>query len=220
VRPRGAGPAAGPGREDGRVLVRQPGPTAPGLEAQILGDSPEAESYVRLCQGSYDVRCNWKIYVENGLECYHCGPAHPGFCETVDLDAYQISSNGSFTRHWGRIKAGGQYSSWKLFPHTTLRSTTNPPTITMIQVQPMAADRTVSTLTLYGPASMAGDRDTLYRNWVDTSFVKEDIALSESVQVGMNSRGFDRGLIMHSGEYDSEHMLTDFQDWVRARMGI
>jgi choline monooxygenase len=193
--------------------------TAPGLEAQILGDVPQAESYVRLCQGSYDVACNWKIYVENGLECYHCGPAHPGFCETVDLDAYQISSNGSFTRHWGQLKAGGQYSSWKLFPHTTLRSTTNPATITMIQVQPLAADRTVSTLTLFGPADMAGDRDTLHRNWVDTSFVKEDIALSQSVQTGMNSRAFPAGLIMHSGAYESEHMLTDFQNWIRARMG-
>jgi phenylpropionate dioxygenase-like ring-hydroxylating dioxygenase large terminal subunit len=116
------------------------------------------------------------------------------------------------------MKAGGQYSSWKLFPWTTLRSTTDPATITMIQVQPMAANRTVSTLTLYGPASMAGDQDRLYRAWVDTSFVKEDIALSESVQVGMNSLGFPGGLILHSTEYDSEHMLTDFQNWIRAQL--
>jgi phenylpropionate dioxygenase-like ring-hydroxylating dioxygenase large terminal subunit len=29
---------------------------------------------------SYPTRANWKLIVENFVECYHCGPAHPEFC--------------------------------------------------------------------------------------------------------------------------------------------
>ena len=192
---------------------------APGYEQQVMDNSPGIETYVRLCEGEYEIACNWKVYVENGLECYHCGPAHPGFCETVDLDAYEIASSGTFTRHWGSLKAGGQYSSWKLFPCTTLRTTTTPRTATMIQVRPTAVDQTVATYTLFGPAQMKGDQETLRREWVDTSFVHEDIALSESTQIGIGSLGFPGGLIMHSTGYDSEHMLTDFQNWVRQKSG-
>lgn len=191
---------------------------APGLEAQVLAEMPQAADFQRLCEGTYQVNCNWKVYIENGLECYHCAPAHPGFCETVDLDAYEIASYGSFTRHWGRIKAGGQYSSWKLFPLTTIRVTTNPTTIVAFQLRPLAVDRCQVTLNLFGPAALVGDREKLHRDWIDTSFVHEDILLSESVQVGMSSRGLPGGLLVVSDGYDSEHLLADFQTWVRAAL--
>src|SRR6266550_4638126 len=29
---------------------------------------------------SYDVSANWKLVLENTLECYHCGPMHPELC--------------------------------------------------------------------------------------------------------------------------------------------
>jgi hypothetical protein len=32
-----------------------------------------------------DVACNWKIAVENYLECYQCAVAHPGFSAVVDV---------------------------------------------------------------------------------------------------------------------------------------
>lgn len=38
-----------------------------------------------------DLRCNWKIAVENALECYHCATVHPGFNATVDLPGWQIT---------------------------------------------------------------------------------------------------------------------------------
>ena len=191
---------------------------APGLTQQVRETSPDIESYVRLCEGQYEIACNWKVFVENGLECYHCAPAHPGFCEAVDLDAYEIASSGSYTRHWGSLKAGGTYSAWKLFPWTGLRATTNPHTVTMITQQPLAADRTIAKYELFGPAEMQGDTEQLRGDWIDTSFVHEDVALSESSQIGLNSLGFPGGLVMHSTAYDSEHMLTDFQNWVRARL--
>ena len=31
----------------------------------------------------YEVRTNWKLIAENFRECYHCGPAHPEYCNAV-----------------------------------------------------------------------------------------------------------------------------------------
>jgi Rieske 2Fe-2S family protein len=32
---------------------------------------------------SYELRTNWKLIAENFRECYHCGPAHPEYCNAV-----------------------------------------------------------------------------------------------------------------------------------------
>jgi len=31
----------------------------------------------------YDVQANWKLVLENFMECYHCGPMHPEFCRLL-----------------------------------------------------------------------------------------------------------------------------------------
>src|SRR5690242_13146700 len=32
---------------------------------------------------AYEVRANWKLLIENFMECYHCGPLHPEFCDLL-----------------------------------------------------------------------------------------------------------------------------------------
>src|SRR5215472_19234087 len=34
---------------------------------------------------AYELAANWKIHVENYLECYHCPVAHPGFSSVMDV---------------------------------------------------------------------------------------------------------------------------------------
>jgi hypothetical protein len=33
-----------------------------------------------------DIAANWKVVVDNYLECYHCPVAHPGFCDLIDVN--------------------------------------------------------------------------------------------------------------------------------------
>ena len=42
----------------------------------------------------YVIPGNWKIAVENYLECYHCELNHPGLMSVVDEDRYTLSSEG------------------------------------------------------------------------------------------------------------------------------
>ena len=32
---------------------------------------------------NYDVQANWKLLLENFMECYHCGPTHPELCQLL-----------------------------------------------------------------------------------------------------------------------------------------
>jgi phenylpropionate dioxygenase-like ring-hydroxylating dioxygenase large terminal subunit len=41
------------------------------------------------------LECNWKIAVENALECYHCPTAHPGLAATIDLPRWKIDVRGN-----------------------------------------------------------------------------------------------------------------------------
>ena len=43
----------------------------------------------------YGVDANWKVAIENYLECYHCAVAHPAFSDVVDVrpGAYELESH-------------------------------------------------------------------------------------------------------------------------------
>src|SRR3954447_23782179 len=43
----------------------------------------------------YELRANWKIAVENYLECYHCAVNHPGFVDAVDERALRLEAGAT-----------------------------------------------------------------------------------------------------------------------------
>lgn len=55
---------------------------------------------------SYDVHANWKLILENTLECYHCGPLHPELCDLLPaFRASWIDFNGEGTELAENIEA-------------------------------------------------------------------------------------------------------------------
>ena len=55
---------------------------------------------------SYDVHANWKLVLENTLECYHCGPMHPELCDLLPaFRASWIDFNGEGTELADHIEA-------------------------------------------------------------------------------------------------------------------
>ena len=66
--------------------------------AHYLGDLPAviAESGLRLEQielhhrEDWQAEANWKVMIENFLECYHCPVQHPGFSTVVDVDEEEL----------------------------------------------------------------------------------------------------------------------------------
>ena len=53
--------------------------------------------------------CNWKVCVENFLECYHCAVAHPTLAKAIDVsqDAYALEMRGRLASQFGPPRNGG-----------------------------------------------------------------------------------------------------------------
>lgn len=72
-------------------LSDNPAPITSQLAAPIVERFGSYEPFTRFGVGqlkpgktiSYDVQSNWKLIVENFMECYHCGPMHPEFCDLL-----------------------------------------------------------------------------------------------------------------------------------------
>src|SRR4029079_18132822 len=75
----------------GPFVFVNPDPAA-GPLSEALGDLPaivrehglDVDALVFHHRVEYEIRANWKIAVENYLECYHCRLNHPGLVSVID----------------------------------------------------------------------------------------------------------------------------------------
>jgi choline monooxygenase len=85
-------------------------PDAPPLR-ESLGELPkQAEKFpfaeMKLFERrTYDMKCNWKTYVDNYLEGYHLPNVHPGLNRELDYNAYVVEP------HIGQLEAEGREES-------------------------------------------------------------------------------------------------------------
>lgn len=94
----------------------------------------EFENYTFHKKYHYVVNCNWKILVDNYLECYHCKPCHPSFVDLMQVSTYQITTYSNYSNH--RAQEGradnsayhfdqtdpsrsDKFNGWFLFPNLT-----------------------------------------------------------------------------------------------------
>jgi Rieske 2Fe-2S family protein len=72
-------------------LRDDPAPIADQLNGPIIERFGDYAAFARYDVGNlkvgkrivYDVQANWKLVLENFMECYHCGPMHPEFCRLL-----------------------------------------------------------------------------------------------------------------------------------------
>jgi len=87
-----------------------PPPLTPALEA-FASDMVRArpEQMKEAFRESYVVAANWKIVLENYLECYHCRARHPELCTSMALDEMFATTSGWTGQYLGGatpLKAG------------------------------------------------------------------------------------------------------------------
>jgi phenylpropionate dioxygenase-like ring-hydroxylating dioxygenase large terminal subunit len=46
------------------------------------------------------INANWKIVIDNCLECYHCRPVHPAFRQLIDMDDFRVRAHA----FWASLK--------------------------------------------------------------------------------------------------------------------
>jgi len=74
---------------------RAPAPLRPALDQLGADMLPARPDRLALAfSETYEVRANWKLLLENYLECYHCPGQHPELCSSMALDAMYATTAG------------------------------------------------------------------------------------------------------------------------------
>ncbi|MGI9407892.1 MAG: aromatic ring-hydroxylating oxygenase subunit alpha [Hyphomicrobiaceae bacterium] len=148
----------------------------------------------------------WKVVVDNYVECYHCHHAHPDFSSLICMEKYQTDCGKLWSRQLGndiRNKNSAyevdpddtvQWSAfWFLWPNTTFNILPGAKELAVFAIRPL--DRTSSSFE--GHVLTAGeDRNDARNKYTANVLAPEDIALCESVQRGLMSKGYEQGPII------------------------
>jgi phenylpropionate dioxygenase-like ring-hydroxylating dioxygenase large terminal subunit len=157
----------------------------------------------------YGLDANWKIAIENYLECYHCPTAHPGFSRLVDVDpeAYRLEGEDPVWSQYGRARDGdGECVFHLVWPALKVNVYPGFANLSIGPVWPVSPGRTEGFLDyFFGPE--VDDAAAAELIAFDDQVGLEDTALVESVQRGVAAGGVERGVLLP----ESERLIGDFQ---------
>jgi phenylpropionate dioxygenase-like ring-hydroxylating dioxygenase large terminal subunit len=206
------------------VFVR-PDPHAPGWDETVAGlprallASPSPLAGLRFRERrTYDMRANWKIVVENYLECYHCAVAHKGLANLIDLKAYTFTPQRYCSTQRGPLKSsakaradaacflkgdGGQEGSYNyLWPNFMVNLYPGGGSASTNIILPVAPDRTLAVYDFYFEEGMPEAAAMVA--FID-QVQQEDVVLCESVQRGFSSGLCEQGRLMLQYESGIQH---------------
>ena len=207
------------------------------LLADLRGRIPNLEDFrvvETFCFGeSAGIKANWKVVVDNFLECYHCTPAHPAFADMIDLPSYQVDTARLWSRQLGPetsphnraydFDAGGAFPGaafWYFWPTSTINLFPGSGHLAMLSILPVDLETTV----FAGQRLALGDEGAENQaafDYLGAVLGPEDQALCESVQRGLKSRSYNQGrFVVHPAESGiSEHAVHHFHRLVLDALG-
>lgn len=211
-----------------------------GACVQRLGDAAAVERYGigALTVGrriSYDVRANWKLVIENFMECYHCATIHPelvrvlpefaggyaaqyyvghGAAFGAGVDGFTVDGGPGLARIEGIAdEQDRRYFAVTIKPQVFINLV--PDHVIVHRMFPMAVDRTVVECDwLYPPGAVASGSDLSRSVELFDRVNQQDFDACERCQPGMASRAYADGGVL----VPSEHHIAGFHEWVRERL--
>jgi phenylpropionate dioxygenase-like ring-hydroxylating dioxygenase large terminal subunit len=154
------------------------------------------------------IEANWKVVVENFIECYHCPLVHATTLPGYGGDDYLVGQAGPL--HTQRLEAD-RFCFAYLFPNTQLSAYGSQGAFVARALLPDGPARTRITLDFWFADDIAEAEATAFIEWFD-KVVGEDIPLCESVQRGLESGFFEQGFLNPTGESGLaafQELLTD-----------
>jgi len=167
---------------------------------------------------------NWKVMIENYLECYHCPVQHPGFSAVinVDPDTYTLRAYEWFSSQTGPVRPSAlrdgctklaydphgavvQAQYHFLWPNFTININPGQPNMSVDLCIPDGPQTTRGFSEQFFGADVSEDfaRDLMAFN---KQVAKEDDALTNSVQRGLRAGVPERGRFLDN----SEHLVIHF----------
>ena len=204
------------------------------LAADIAAEVPAFERLVVAPgRATADIHANWKVTVDNYLECYHCRTAHPALSSLMDLGSFRVDVHDHWMSHKADLgrpdnaaypvlpdAANTRTLWWWLWPTTTFNVMPGSAEMSVFSFVPTSVASTLQWGQRFAlPGDAVDEPRERYRNGVLTD---EDVALVESVQRGLNSRGYGSGRFIDDGEglEISERATHRFHRLVAQALGL
>lgn len=172
------------------------------------------------------VKCNWKIMVENYLECYHCPVTHPALAELVDLPNFRIfqheyylttsapagSPDNSAFSYKPRKHMQKEFNGWGLWPNCSFNIFPGQDNILIFHMVPSAAEETYGYCDFFFLDGEVDEEAEALMKWEVDTLETEDNDLIMSAHKGMKSGALDHGtFILHTtNQMVSEEPLAHF----------
>jgi len=195
---------------------------------EVVGDLAEVVAGVGLDLGGlrrhqrfgYTLPANWKIHLENYLECYHCPVAHPGFSAVMEVGPgrYELTAGTHRLSHRAPVRrkdglADGSVTAGSyhlLLPNVKININPGRQNLSIGPVYPDGTGQTAGFLDYY----FGTDADEAWIEQMmvfDTEVGDQDTVLVAAAQAGVAGSWIDRGRIL-----PQERLLADFQRYVYA----
>ena len=220
---------------------------APSFEAEVigavtgrLGDAEAIEHYriEELSVGRrvvYDVAANWKLIVENFMECYHCATIHPELTEVLpefadglaaqyyvghgaefgsEVEGFTVDGSAGFDTIPG-VTAEQDRRYYAVTVRPTVFINLVPDHVIFHRMYPMSADRTVVECDwLYLPDVVEQGRDVERSVELFHRVNQQDFEACERTQPAMSSRAYRNGGVL----VPSEHHIAEFHEWIVTKL--
>lgn len=198
------------------------------LSKEIESFAPDLSNLTFAHRLTYKIQANWKTVIDNFLECYHCPTAHRDFVSLVDMDSYEVTTQGIYSSHMA--KAGLTQNSayavegasvtdhavWFLWPNLTLMRYPGRGNFMVWKIIPAGPEETCEEFDFFFETDTPNEAATEAIKYIDEVLQVEDIGLVESVQRGMRTPAFEQGryVINHRKSSMSEHAVHHFHGLV------
>jgi len=214
--------------------------TVIGAVAERLGAADTIESWdiENLAVGRrirYDVRANWKLIIENFMECYHCATIHPELTEVLPEFAegyaaqYFVGHGAEFADEAAGFTVDGgpglpmipgvgadhdrKYYAITVNPQVFINLV--PDHVILHRMYPVAHDRTVVECDwLYLPEVVESGQDLDRSVELFHRVNQQDFDACERCQLAASSRAYADGGVL----VPSEHHIGAFHSWVTEQL--
>jgi choline monooxygenase len=156
---------------------------------------------------TYEMKCNWKTYVDNYLEGYHLPSVHPGLNRELDYGAYTVEPYARHVRQFSPIRgaqpgdaAPRRYQAARedlstdyfwIFPNWMLNC--YPDNVSLNIVLPAGTERSLAIFEWYVPEQGLKSKVASDSVAFSDQVQMEDVAICETVQKNLRSRSYERG---------------------------
>lgn len=185
----------------------------------------------------YEVDANWKIVVENFMECYHCSTIHPELVEALPefvqgiapqstvggsavyadhVEAFTVSGSGGFPRLPGlRDDDDRRYFGLNVWPQVFMNLVSDH--IIFLYLTPIGPGHSkVVCEWLYMPEIVDSGADLADSYELFHRVNLQDFEAAERCQMGVGSRSFANGGAL----VPNEHHIARFHDFVRTSLAV